>query len=412
VAYYLNYYLDALAELPTVSACMSECLTVWKVSKRECKMVDLAVSAVALAIFSRTQQHPPAAREAFLRYGRLLRVAQEQITQEEILRCDERGFDKVLLTVVLMAWYETTMHQPPNLKPNNSLSSLHSWSHHDGAMSILKVWNDKLGDNSPSNIIKQSRRGLLRSSLLRNRSLPNWVWDGSRFGEHGLDLGFDGIFVRLVNLRYAFKNHKQLNSADPVDLISQARELDKACREWAVQIPNEWSYEPYSIPNSWPKREFYSPFVYVYAHHGYAAVWIQYFAVRMLVNSTILRLLQLSRPPHLQAHDPTYRQQHLECTSNLQSMADSLASTIPFSLGRLIVVKSEGRASHRTLTLNLKEDVPPALALPTIWPISSALSLDGVEFSQQLWFCTQLAHLGHVLGDGALICGADLWTHE
>ena len=86
-------------------------------------MVDLAISAVALAIFSRTQQHPPAAREAFLRYGRLLRVAQEQITQVEILRCDEKGFDKFLLTIVLMAWYETAMHQPANLKPKNLPSS-------------------------------------------------------------------------------------------------------------------------------------------------------------------------------------------------------------------------------------------------------------------------------------------------
>jgi hypothetical protein len=92
-----------------------------------------------LAIFSRTQQHPPAAREAFLRYGRLLRVAQEQITQLEILRCDEKDFDKFLLTIALMAWYETAMHQPANLNLKNALGSQHSWSHHDGAMAILKV---------------------------------------------------------------------------------------------------------------------------------------------------------------------------------------------------------------------------------------------------------------------------------
>jgi hypothetical protein len=145
----------------------------WESSGRKCDMVDLAISAVALAIFSLTQQHPPAAREAFLRYGRLLRVAQEQITQVEILRCDEKDFNKFLLTIVLMAWYETAMHQPPNLKPKTSPSSQHSWSHRDRAMTILKVWNDR--DYAPSGIIKQSRRGLLRSALLRNSSLPDWV---------------------------------------------------------------------------------------------------------------------------------------------------------------------------------------------------------------------------------------------
>jgi len=100
-------------------------------------------------------------------------------------------------------------------------------------MAILKVWNDRGHDPSP--IIEQSRRGLIRSALLRNRSLPDWVRDGSRFGEHGLDLSFDGILVRVVNLRHAFKNLKQnkhLETAEADDLNNEARELDQACREW------------------------------------------------------------------------------------------------------------------------------------------------------------------------------------
>jgi hypothetical protein len=83
---------------------------------------------------------------------------------------------------------------------------------------------------------------LLRSALLRNRSLPDWVRDRSRFGEHGLDLGFDGILVRVVNLRHTFKNLKQnkhLETAEADDLNNEARELDQACRKWTVQIPSE-----------------------------------------------------------------------------------------------------------------------------------------------------------------------------
>jgi hypothetical protein len=378
-------------------------------------MVDLAISAVALAIFSRAQQHPPAAREACIRYGRLLRVAQEQITQVEILRCDEKGFDEFLLTIVFMAWYETAMHQPANLKPKNSPSSQHSWSHHDGAMAILKVWNDR--DHAPSGIIKQSRRGLLRSALLRNRSLPDWVRGGSRFGEHGLDLGFDGILVRVVNLHHAFKNlrqNKHLETAEADDLNNEARKLDEACREWTMQIPSEWSYELHKTPSSWSRRDFYSSTVYTCARHGYAAVWIQYFAVRMLINSTLLGLLNLSRSSKIQAHDSTYQQQRHEFITQLQAMADSLASTIPFSLGRFRVDKAEASVSRPTLTLNTDEEVPPALALPTVWPLSMASSVDGVEPDQKLWFRAELARLGRVLGDGALECaGIDhQWTHD
>ncbi|KFY06749.1 hypothetical protein V492_07780 [Pseudogymnoascus sp. VKM F-4246] len=417
VAYYLNYYLHALAALPTVSACMSDCLIAWKVSRRECSMVDLAVSSLALAIFSRTQQHPPAAREAFLRYNRLLRVAQEEITRKGVLTCDEQGIDECLLAVVLMSRYETTMHRPANLTSKDSFSSFHSWSHNDGAMAILKVWHDKLSHNAPSSIIKQARRGMIRSALLRNRPLPDWMRDGSRFGENNMALGFDGILVRIVNLRHAFRSLKQtkdLLRAEAEELNNAARELDEACQEWTAQIPGAWSYQPHSItePNSGPTRDFYSSTVYVYAQPGYAAVWIQYFAARMLINSTRLRLLQLCCPS--QFLDSTYQQQRRDCTSYLKAMADSLASTIPFSLGRIMAdnTKDQGSRNSKPAITLVEGEIRPALALLTVWPLSVASSLDDVDPGQQLWFRSELASLGRVLGDGVLECTGDanLWT--
>jgi hypothetical protein len=56
----------------------------------------------------------------------------------EISRCDEE-LDEFLLTVILIARYKTTMNQPENLKSKNSGSALYRWSHHDGAMAILRV---------------------------------------------------------------------------------------------------------------------------------------------------------------------------------------------------------------------------------------------------------------------------------
>ncbi|KFX87406.1 hypothetical protein V490_08267 [Pseudogymnoascus sp. VKM F-3557] len=417
VAYYLNYYLHALAVLPTASACMSDCLISWKDSRRECSMVDLAVSSVALAIFSRTQQHSPAAREAFLRYNQLLRVAREEITRKGILRCDERGIDECLLAVVLMGRYETTMHRPANLTSKDSFSSLHSWSHHDGAMAILKVWHDKLSHKTPSSIITQARRGMIRSALLRNRPLPDWMRDGSRFGEHNMGLSFDRILVRIVNLRYAFRSleqKKDILSAEAAELNNSARELDEACREWAAQIPSARSYQPHIItgPSSWPRRDFYSSTIYSYAQPTYAAVWIQYFAARMLINSTRLRLLQLCCPA--QFLDFTYREQHRECTTYLKAMADSLASTIPFSLGRVMVdnVHDHSSRNSKPVITFIEDEIRPALALLTVWPLSMASSLDGVDPGQQLWFRSELARLGRILGDGVLECAGDssLWA--
>jgi hypothetical protein len=367
-------------------------------------MVDLALSTLALAIFSRTQKHPPTAKEASLRYGRLLRAAQGQITQVTIRRCDEKGFDQFLLAIILMAWYETTMYCPANLNPNWP-SSLHSWSHHDGAMAILKAWNDKQKENAPSSIIRQSRRGLLRSAIFRNCSLPDWIQNGNRFGEHGLDLAFDGIFIRVVNLRHAVKNlerKERPEAAEAEALKNKARELDDECREWALQIPSEWSFDSNSIPSSWPRRDFYSSIIYTCARKSYASVWLHYFALRMLINSTLLKLLQLSHPPQLQADDSLCQEERCECMTKLTAIADSFASTISFSLGRFKANAANAPDSRPTLTLNTDEEIPPALALPTVWPLSVASSLDDIKQSQQLWFRAQLARIGRVIGDGVL----------
>jgi hypothetical protein len=314
-----------------------------------------------------------------------------------------------------MAWYETTTHQPANQKPMVLPSSLHSWSHHDGALAILKAWNDRRKDKDTSDIIKHSRRGLLHSALLRDCSLPSWVQDGNRFGEHGLDVGFDGVLVRVVNLRHALKKLERNTNPETgvtVDLINEAQELDHSCEIWATQIPAAWSYKSYSIPESWPRKYFYSSVVYEYARPGYAAVWIQCFAMRMLINSMLLSLLALRQVAQAQAHENTYLQQLQEPTAQLKAMTDNLISTIPFSLGWFKCGKTEDLEPQHILTLNVKEEISPALVLPTIWPLSTAYTLDHVEPSQKRWFGAWIAQLGRVLGDGALQCaGTEEWNH-
>jgi hypothetical protein len=137
----LNYYLHELVELPTVSACISECVIAWKGTKleKEDSMVDMAISSVALAIFSRTQEHHLATKEAIVRYGRLLWVARVQVTQAELSTYDEKDLEECLMTVVLMGWYESIMHRPLNFHSEKTYISPHSWSHYDGAMAILKI---------------------------------------------------------------------------------------------------------------------------------------------------------------------------------------------------------------------------------------------------------------------------------
>jgi len=140
---------------------------------------------------------------ALLSMALLLRVAQERIAQVGIPALDERNIDACLIAVFLMGRYEGATYRPGNLNSKKSITSLQSWSRHDGAMAILKVWNDKLSYNPATFIIKQTRRGLIKSCLLRNLPLPDWLLNCNRFGEHDVKLDYDCIAIRIVNLHCA-----------------------------------------------------------------------------------------------------------------------------------------------------------------------------------------------------------------
>lgn len=371
-------------------------------------MVDLALSSMALFVYSKAQNFPPAATEASSKYYRLLRLAQERISQVGVPTLDERNIDACLLAVLLMGRYEGATYRPGDHNSRDSFTSLQSWSHHDGAMAILKVWNDNLSHNPATYIIKQIRRGLIKSSLLRNLPLPNWMLNGDRFGERDLKLDYDCIIVRIVNLHYNSASLQQKNGLQIVkaeELKNEARELDKALQDWAAHFPSGWSYQRHILtePDPNPRRHFYSSIVYSYSRHGYAAVWSLYFATRMLINSTRLRVLGASRPNPLV--DFTYEQQRLECNTQLKAMADSLASTIPFCLERFKVVEYPNSPIRQTsIMLNTNEEVKPSLANLVVWPLTIASSLEGIDVRQQLWFRSELARLGRITGAGILEC--------
>ncbi len=379
-------------------------------------MVDLALSSMALAVYARTQQHPPAATEASSKYYHLLQIARERIAQIEIQGVSESSIDACLLAAFLMGRYEGLSHHPGQINSKDSFTSLRNWSHHDGVMAILKVWNDNLSHNTTTFIIKHTRRQLIKFSLLRNLPLPDWILNGNRFGEHDLELDYDLIVVRMVNLCYRSGNLQQKNClqvAKAEELENEARELDKALQDWVAQIPSIYSYHRHilteSDPLSWPKRHFYSSTIYSYSKLGYAAVWVEYFAARMLINNTRLRVLEESHPPPLV--DFTYEEQQLECITTLRAMADSLASSIPFCLERFKADVPDSPIHEASVTLNTNEEIKPYLANWVVWPLTIASSLERIDIKQRLWFRSELARLGRTIGDSVLeYAETDQWV--
>ncbi|MCJ1397740.1 hypothetical protein MMC11_000936 [Xylographa trunciseda] len=254
---------------------------------------------------------------------------------------------------------------------------------------------------------------------MRNLPLPEWMLEGSSFGEHGLELEYDSVVVRIANVRHQLskllneKPSPQRTSDEfaslATELNHEARDIDKALQNWTAHFPSTWSYQRHTLsePQALPTSDFYSPTVYSYSSPAYAAIWNQYYATRMLVNSTRWRVLHL---PALSA-DGDADEQRLDCLFHINTMANDLASSVPYCLQRFTVAESPGPSSHRQAIMpNAGTDAKPYLAVMMIWPLTIASSLQGVGVEQRSWLRSELVRLGRIVGAGVFECAeTDQW---
>ncbi|KAI9821329.1 MAG: hypothetical protein M1827_004065 [Pycnora praestabilis] len=320
-----------------------------------------------------------------------------------------------------MSRYESAVYCPSQLKPKTSFATtLKTFSHHDGALAILNFWKHNLSHNQPAtDVIKHTRRGMIKSALMRNLALPKWILEGTLFGEHGLELEYDCLLIRIANVRqrlFMLLKEKTLPQHTCHDLTptaeklkQEAQDIDEALQDWTAHFPSSWWYQRHTLskPHPWPIGDFYSPIIYSYSSLAYAMVWIQYFATRMLINSTRLRILKFCRPDI----DHFAKEPRSDCLSHLKTLANDLACSIPFCLQRFELTYSPNSTTYQNIsTLNKSGDIKPYVASLVIWPLTIASSIGDVDVEQKLWFKSQLARLGRVVGAGVLECAeTDEW---
>ena len=372
-------------------------------------MVDLALSSMALAVYSRTQRHPAAAAEASSNYHRLLQVAQKRISHVQSQAPTEISIDICLLGAFLMGRYENVIHNFKDNEFTKSFASPQSWSHYDGMMAILKIWSESSNPYPATFIIKQTRRQVVKLSLLRRTSLPSWIKDGCRYGERGLELGYDRIMVRTIDLCHKLRNSREENDFHETRmeyLRSEAQELDEALQDWVAQISRVYPYRQHVLVESDSRssraRHIYSSKVYSYSKADHAAIWLEYFAARLLVNHLWLGVFETSHPAA--SANLSHEAQRLACIAILQEMADSLASSIPYCLGKIKAIGGQSLVDRPSVEVATDDEITPYLVNWVAWPLTVASAIKHIDVDQQLWFRSELARLGRAIGDGVLQC--------
>ena len=369
-------------------------------SKPDSALLDLAVRSMALAVFSR--QHPPAAIEASMTYHQLLKTVGSTIA---FLTRD--NLDTCLLSIFLMSRFENAVHnrKSEQLRSNRPFATtVTSFSHHDGALAVLKIWKDCLSrTKAPSEIIKYTRRGLIRSALIRKLAIAEWMQDGVSFGEEGLDLEYDRIVIRLANLRQRLfallqkRSNVRYQSSSLIDaLAKEAQHVDAALDKWITHFPETWHRQRHTFPASClcSMEGCYSSTLYSYINSSVALFWNNYYATRMVANSTLLRLLELAGPSLAPAE-----KQRVECQRRINTMADDIAAGLPFYLRRFEVKVTLSDSDQESMVVKTNQDIKPYMAGQIAWPLGIAASLVDVDMKQRSWFRTELVHLGRMKGD-------------
>jgi hypothetical protein len=400
--YFWRHHLNTFAECQDLSKTVcNDFLPIW-ISKQECALLNLCGSCIALAVFSQTQRHPPAALAASLTYQKLL-----QATQKSLFSLSEENIEIYLIASFFMGRYEGAIFNPNEIYSTSS--RFRSFSHHLGALSILKLWKEQYSHlHPPTDVIRHSRQGLVRSAVLRNAEVPEWMLDGTIFGEHGFDLEYHRIMIQITKIRHQVARllgDKKLScrSLDKLTAIveyleKEAVNIDNALQEWSSRFPSTWRYGQQQLPDPypWPMRDFYTPKVWCYSNPAHASVWCNYYSARILINSTRLKIFELGQLVEIADKNG------VEAHSNITSMAENLASSIPFCLERFKATVPDLPSEKPLITLNNGQDIKPYVAQLVAWPLTLAAGAGGVDTAQQKWFRCELARVGRIVGYGIL----------
>ena len=190
------------------------------------------------------------------------------------------------------------------------------------------------------------------------------------------------------------------------EIAEEAQKLDIALTSWSQNLPEDWKFFTHAAPpitNSPETDLFYNGPTHLYQTHAHAAVWNRYRATRLIVNSIRKRALShlLTCPCH---GDLIVSQQEL-CQKNLDLITNDMCGSVPFFFNLPnFAGGTPGLKSIRlgTFIINSEDDILPKMAILLAWPLTVAVSTDGVPEPQRQWLRHRLKIAAKSLGDSVL----------
>ncbi|OTB14946.1 hypothetical protein K445DRAFT_22966 [Daldinia sp. EC12] len=400
--FWLENYINRDAEIPEFAREYSYFLVDFLPKVQHDSSLYLAMSAFSHAVFGRVMQSDKSIEEAERTFARGV-----ERVQSEIRQASQNNIDELLLATMLMADYEDVMrNQTFHSENEDSLTDLdvtgsRIWedSYYDVTASLLRQRQHKKWALNTS-LSRAVRRKLIRVCIIRGVSVPEWLRDGSQFGEEDHVLTLDSIMVRVAALRerslclFLPKSARFSSQPHPGDLATEARAVDAALESWSAALPEDWKYTTRSVLS----MGFFDGMIYGYTTYGHAAIWCRYYAICMVVNGIRNRALSVMAQCSSQMLSVAPEQD--TCLQKIESLATDLCRSIPaFFTATGDPVAAE---STRTSTTACNSQITPKLATLLAWPLLLAVNTDFIPQSQVQWLKSKFKSIADALGDGSL----------
>jgi hypothetical protein len=188
-------------------------------------------------------------------------------------------------------------------------------------------------------------------------------------------------------------------------MAMDAQRLDLALDMWHQTLPEDWRFSaqfdsPIPCSKATPLDDC---FIHIYPTHSHAAIWTRYRAARLIVNGIRLRSLSFY---HCQAQRALIDSHRKECQDNIARLAGELyRGILPFFDRKRQIWPQSGRETEVRRVDNEtcpEREILPKIATFLAWPLTVAVSAEGVPSPQRERLVYSLSLTAKSLGDAVL----------